>query len=137
MGSIYNDTLIAGDDGSTLDGGTGNDLLVGGFNAADDMTGGTGADIFQIFDTTTDTINDFEAGTDTLNLDTLLGATFDPNNPGTDLEIQETGLGTGVFEVLVSGTSIVELNGVNSGDFIDVIYDANMAAVQIEAVGTS
>ena len=37
----------------------------------------------------------------------------------------------------MSGTSIVELNGVNSGDFIDVIYDANMAAVQIEAVGTS
>ncbi|MCI5047010.1 MAG: M10 family metallopeptidase C-terminal domain-containing protein [Aquisalinus sp.] len=63
--------VIDGYLGYTLTGGAGNDLLISG-PGADLMTGGEGADIFQIDNLHgTDTITDFEAGIDKIDLSNM------------------------------------------------------------------
>jgi Ca2+-binding RTX toxin-like protein len=71
-GSQFNDILIGGTGNDILLGGAGNDLLVGR-KGADSLTGGAGLDTFRLGgDTKTyDSITDFLAGTDQIQLDSL------------------------------------------------------------------
>ena len=83
IGSNYNDTLRAGDQGGTLSGGGGNDTLIGaagadrltGGGGTDTLTGGAGADIFVFFASDSspavgqhDQVTDFQFGTDLIDL---------------------------------------------------------------------
>ena len=69
-GAAGNDTLNGNGGNDTVNGGAGDDAINGG-DGADTLTGGAGADTFTIATLTagTDTITDFVAGTDVLNLD--------------------------------------------------------------------
>lgn len=75
-GSINADTLIGNGGADTLNGGAGNDIITGGAGA-DTLTGGTGADTFvfthqsQSSTSAFDTITQFVAGEDRLNVSTL------------------------------------------------------------------
>ncbi|SLN61970.1 Poly(beta-D-mannuronate) C5 epimerase 4 [Pseudooctadecabacter jejudonensis] len=71
------DLLQAGSGGGTLEGGAGDDILVDGAGA-DVLFGGTGADTFVFYGDggVTDTIRDFEVGTDQINL-SFLGRAYD------------------------------------------------------------
>jgi VCBS repeat-containing protein len=83
VGSDYNDIFHAGDAGLVMDGGKGDDQLFGGAGndtliggtGNDTLSGGGGADTFvwQAGDSGTDTVADFQLGTDTLDLGALLG----------------------------------------------------------------
>jgi len=83
IGSAHDDVFHANDTGMVLNGGAGNDQLYGGSGADtlvggtgnDVLTGGAGADTFvwQAGDKGTDTVTDFQLGTDTLDLGSLLG----------------------------------------------------------------
>ena len=67
-GTAWADTLIAGAGNDTILGGAGDDMIADG-GGQDTMTGGDGADRFILeYDGETDTITDFEAGTDQLDL---------------------------------------------------------------------
>ena len=71
-GGIGDDALDGGKDDDSLDGGDGNDLLQGGFGD-DVMTGGAGADVFHIIPGNgADTITDFTAGEDLIDLSAQL-----------------------------------------------------------------
>ena len=68
VGSNLNDQVIGSDMADELAGGDGDDILFDG-NGSDIMTGGPGADLFVFAaDGLTDSILDFEAGTDRLDL---------------------------------------------------------------------
>jgi Ca2+-binding RTX toxin-like protein len=83
IGSAHDDIFHANDSGMVLNGGAGNDQLFGGSGADtliggggnDTLSGGAGADTFvwQAGDKGTDTVADFQLGTDTLDLGSLLG----------------------------------------------------------------
>lgn len=67
-GGTGNDLLTEGEGDDRLDGGAGNDTLVGG-TGQDQLTGGSGADLFVVLaDGQTDTIRDFQPGTDRIDL---------------------------------------------------------------------
>ena len=70
-GGSGNDIIDAGTGNDILEGGTGNDVL-SGEGGADTLTGGAGADIFRFASTDgeTDTVTDFEVGTDLILLAT-------------------------------------------------------------------
>ncbi|MGL0929066.1 VWA domain-containing protein, partial [Vibrio vulnificus] len=76
-GGDGNDGLRGGTGDDILDGGSGNDILIGGLGN-DILTGGEGADIFKFVDQTglrdgeRDTITDFTAGEDKIDLSDLL-----------------------------------------------------------------
>ncbi len=93
-----NDTISSGEGNDTLNGGAGDDVINGG-SGSDILTGGTGNDkfVFNEFSTTdgTDTINDFEVGTDQIVLTELLASLgYEGNNPMTDGYIQLSQSGT-------------------------------------------
>ena len=67
-GGAGDDTLFGGSGSDSLFGGEGNDVLLGG-SGNDHLHGGAGADVFSFLEGHgTDTIHDFEAGTDTIDL---------------------------------------------------------------------
>ncbi|MCF8779888.1 cadherin domain-containing protein, partial [Vibrio sp. IRLE0018] len=76
-GGVGEDTLYGGAGNDTLTGGSGNDILIGGLGD-DILTGGDGVDIFKFVDQTglrdgeRDTITDFTAGEDKIDLSDLL-----------------------------------------------------------------
>ena len=87
LGSVQEDTLLGGDgndfidsgqDFDSIDGGAGDDTLSGGFGGDDTITGGAGADHFRV-DGAFNTITDFVAGTDKLELDGRFLARTGPN----------------------------------------------------------
>lgn len=78
IGNSYNNTLTGNQGNDILDGGVGNDILIGG-TGADELHGGDGIDYFKIVAitesgltlSTQDTIDDFLAGTDKIDLSTI------------------------------------------------------------------
>lgn len=96
------DTLLGGNANDTLNGETGADTLDGG-NGADTMTGGGGADTFVInADGASDTITDFENGTDLIDIDVAFAAltitdiapgTVQITHSGEVLTVEDGGLG--------------------------------------------
>ncbi len=111
-GGDDDDVLRSGSGNDTIDGGAGNDILIGG-TGDDSLTGGTGEDLFVLRESQlTDTITDFEDGSDQIVL--LGGLEFG------DLVISSDGVDT---TIAADGTVIATLTGVSSGidenDFID------------------
>jgi Ca2+-binding RTX toxin-like protein len=110
-GENGNDTLKGGAGLDTLQGGDGKDTLIGhagqdtlnGGNGSDTMTGGSGADTFILkSDGKTDTITDFEDGTDLIDIDVAFAALTITNgvagevlitHSGETLVVQDDGLG--------------------------------------------
>lgn len=102
-GRMGNDTILGGLGNDTLDGGAGNDWLVGG-GGTDRLVGGTGNDtclggdgedifVFAKGDGT-DTISDFQDGTDKIGLAAGLSfAELNVTSAGTDTLIQVTATG--------------------------------------------
>ena len=77
VGTNTADTLTGGTANDLIEGGMGNDTLIGGAGddilrdgtGQDQLTGGAGADVFALVaDNAADTITDFQAGVDTLDL---------------------------------------------------------------------
>lgn len=107
-----NDTLLGGYGSDTLFGGTGSDKLTGGAGS-DQLTGSWGADQF-IFDTHsgTDTITDFQNGSDRI---VLNDATF------ADVSVQMQGMNTVI--TVGGGTTIILANfAQNLLDINDFIF---------------
>jgi Ca2+-binding RTX toxin-like protein len=107
------DDFIWGDDGDDIIiGGTGNDTLVG-----DNMSGGSGSDLF-VFGTGdgTDTILDFEVGSDRIGLitDELAFA---------DLTITQEGSNT-VLGVTSTGEQLAVLNGIQASTLSESSFEA-------------
>ncbi|WP_219701815.1 DUF5801 repeats-in-toxin domain-containing protein [Marinomonas lutimaris] len=77
-GGAGNDILIGGAGDDSLLGGDDNDVLIGG-SGNDTLTGGAGADLFVLNNASIDTITDFNAKDDALDLtDLLTGVAGDP-----------------------------------------------------------
>ncbi len=111
-GGEDNDVLRGGNGNDILNGGAGDDILIGGIGD-DTLTGGAGEDLFVLRESQlTDTITDFEDGSDKIVL--LGGLEFG------DLVITSDGVDT---TIAAEGTVIATLTGVSSGidanDFID------------------
>ncbi|TYL47597.1 Ig-like domain-containing protein [Marinomonas sp. IMCC 4694] len=77
------DFLLGGDGTDTLFGGDGNDVLIGG-QGQDTMTGGAGQDLFILTDDGVDTITDFNASEDALDISDLLTLPSDVNSADQD-----------------------------------------------------
>ena len=109
VGDAGDDQLNGGTDDDTLDGGTGNDTIDGGLGN-DNLVGGTGSsDTFVLRSGDgSDTISDFEIGTDTLSLKD--GLTFN------DLTVVASGANTILRETATS-QDLATLSNVNPADF--------------------
>ncbi|MBV1864707.1 MAG: fasciclin domain-containing protein [Rhodobacteraceae bacterium] len=123
IGANGNDKLYGDGDNDTLDGGSGKDILVGGSGDDrliggqhnDTLTGGSGADTFVfIADSRTDTVKDFENGTD------LLDVTVHGYTDISDLSVSQDGLN--VLIELGDGSQIIlentALAALDNADFI-------------------
>ena len=103
-----------------LDGGGGDDTLEGGIGN-DTLTGGAGHDIFQLKNTSKDTITDFSVGDDTIQLDNSVFTQL------TTTDLTETGvLNADNFKI---GTVAADAN-----DY--VIYDSSTGALFYDANGS-
>ena len=109
IGANGNDLLIGNGGTNEIDGRAGNDVLDGG--AGDDiLTGGTGRDIFVVSEGS-DTVTDFQTGTDFIDLDgtgissfsELLGAASD-TSAGTTIS-------SGNASITLQGIALAQLNG--------------------------
>lgn len=135
-GGTGNDLIFGFAGMDALVGGDGNDILVGGEDA-DTLTGGADADVFVFVDATDgsleiDTVLDYSfADGDSLDLEALLSATFDPNTPGTEITLTDNG---GSTTVSVNGTDVVILNGVSTGDTVAFTFNDEAAAFQMNLI---
>ena len=103
-----------------LDGGGGDDTLEGGIGN-DTLTGGAGHDIFQLKNSSKDTITDFSVGDDTIQLENSVFTQL------TTTDLTETGvLNTGNFKI---GEAAADAN-----DY--VIYDSDTGALYYDANGS-
>lgn len=111
VGGAGNDLLYSGRNGSTLEGGSGDDLLQASLlvGATHVLTGGTGADGFEVIDTDLPAIGhviitDFE-----LEIDTLV---LSPDPPAT------VSSGAGDLVLTLAGGDTVTLEGVSTHDWL-------------------
>ena len=144
-GEAGDDILIGGEKADDLFGGADDDILFGG-SGNDTLTGGTGADLF-ILDDTNDTITDFDASEDSLDITELLsgldgepgeGASTDAiaeflsnNVTVTDGHVKVDGSDVATF----SGTSTFDSTGdgsVNSSDSVSIIYNDQEYTINID-----
>ena len=144
-GEAGDDILIGGGGDDTLLGGADDDTLFGG-SGSDTLTGGTGSDMF-ILDDTSDTITDFDASEDSLDITELLsgldgepgeGASTDAiaeflsnNVTVTDGHVKVDGSDVATF----SGTSTFDSTGdgsVNSSDSVSIIYNDQEYTINID-----
>jgi Ca2+-binding RTX toxin-like protein len=114
-GGKGNDTLKGGGGRDTLIGHAGQDTLNGG-KGADTMTGGSGADTFVIkSDGKTDTITDFENGTDLIDIDVAYAALTITNGAAGEVLISHSG------ETLVvqdDGAGLLSAADFSAADFL-------------------
>ena len=122
LGGGGNDTLLGGDSNDTLQGGPGTDLLVGG--------SGSDLFVFKVGENGSDTIRDYQAGADVLDIsDLLTGLTVTPGNLDSYVQVDTTGdlrldlSGSGNF----SGSAIAHLDAVSSGASVTLLVDAGPA----------
>lgn len=104
IGAVYgqagDDVMIGTSHGETLDGGEGNDVLLGG--GGNTLRGGAGRDRFVYTGTGTETIGDFTGGSDRIDLSALA-----PSN----VTISGSGAATTVTAVTSGGTLVIHVNG--------------------------
>ena len=125
------ETIIGTADDDFLTGTDGDDIIIGGLGN-DTLTGGAGADTFVFSEAgpdNVDTITDFVADEDAIDLGALLDAALiDENNIGDYVRIQENG-SDGVLQVDTTGTGenwvdVANLNGHGTpGTVIDIKLD--------------
>ena len=147
-GGSGNDILVGGNDegfkwfgqwygGDKLDGGDGNDILVGG-KGHNTLTGGQGSDLFVLSDNSTNTITDFNAGDDALDVSELLKEDVnDDISQFLDNAIHITNDGHNNLEITVDGHShlSVSLDGLhsNSVDTVSVLFDNQIYKVNVDS----
>jgi VCBS repeat-containing protein len=148
IGSDYNDIFHAGDSGLVMNGGKGDDQLFGGKGADtliggaghDTLTGGAGADTFvwQAGDAGTDTVSDFQLGTDTLDLGALLGDAAKGSLEDL-LSFKVTGSGSNLVSTIDISTTAggapvqsIDLQHVNVAQAYNVSTDANGMVVGLQ-----
>jgi len=124
-GNLDDDILIGGTGADTLNGGNGNDNLTGdngadtlfGGDGNDFLTGGNGVDTFvftQTSSTSFDVIEDFENGTDRIDVSDLAGD-FD------DLNIVDNGGNVAIFfsaDQAVTFINLTDVDDLTADDFI-------------------
>lgn len=125
------ETIIGPDDDDFLTGTDGDDIIIGGLGN-DVLTGGAGADTFVFSEAgldNVDTITDFVADEDAIDLGALLDAALiNENNIGDYVRIQDTGADA-LLQVDTTGTGsnwvdVANLNGHNNpGTVIDIKID--------------
>ncbi|MCZ4373468.1 Ig-like domain-containing protein, partial [Vibrio diazotrophicus] len=142
-GGSGNDILVGGNDdgwwygGDELYGGDGNDVLIGG-TGHNTLTGGEGSDLFVLSDNSSNTITDFNAGDDALDVSELLKDDVN-DDIGQYLNdaIHITNDGHNNLEVTVDGHSSlsVSLDGLNSNsvDTISVLFDSQIYKVNVDS----
>ncbi len=109
IGGAGNDYLWNGGGVDSVQGGAGSDTMWGG--GGDDMlSGGAGADLFAFAATNgTDTITDFDAGEDTLNLEEAAFATFDAFLAAASESGGNTTISFGETTIILQGVSLSDL----------------------------
>lgn len=122
LGGGGNDTLLGGDSNDTLQGDAGSDLLVGG--------SGSDLFIFKVGESGSDTVQDYQAGEDVLDIsDLLAGVDVNTGNLYSFVQVDTTGdlrldlSGNGDF----SGSTIAHLDGISSGTSVTLLVDAGPA----------
>jgi len=119
-GNDLNNVLTGNKGANVLDGGGGNDTLEGGIGN-DTLTGGAGHDIFQLKNSSKDTITDFSVLDDTIQLENSVFTQL------TTTDLTETGvLNAGNFKI---GAAAADANNC-------VIYDSNTGALFYDANGS-
>lgn len=123
-GNVGDDSLFGGRGNDTINGGNGDDTIVGGMGA-DSLTGGAGADTFVFtamsdsFVGNGDTITDFDAGVDKINLSvfgiTSGDVTLNASGGNTTVLIDINGDNINDMEIAITGTELA-----NTNDFIFV-----------------
>ncbi|WP_158637945.1 M10 family metallopeptidase C-terminal domain-containing protein [Sphingomonas ginsenosidivorax] len=120
VGGLGNDQLFGGQGNDTLDGGDGNDVIQGGVGV-DVLTGGIGSDIFRYItaaDSTaaaSDTILDFQSGTDKIDLAAINTSAADrvaisTSGSTTFVTMDLGGDGSVDLSIQVSGANAVSAN---------------------------
>ena len=129
-GGIGQDTIEGGVDADNLSGGDGADTLIGG-QGADSLIGGAGADSFKLTADdlgTTDTVTDFENGTDLLDVsDILAGLITDSDSFDEYFELVEEG-----SDLRITIDSNGESDDSNGGGDIYEILLINIKANEID-----
>jgi len=131
-GNALNNVLIGNKGANELKGGAGNDILEGGIGN-DTLTGGIGHDIFQLKNSSQDTITDFLVGDDTIQLENSVFTRL------TTTDLTETGvLNAGNFNI---GAAAADVNDyvIYNSDTGALFYDTNGSdsggATQIALLG--
>ncbi|NBN77628.1 DUF4214 domain-containing protein [Microvirga tunisiensis] len=127
-GGAGKDTILGGNGNDTIEGGDGNDTITGGVGA-DTLTGGAGADTFT-FTTlahslvaAADSIKDFVAGTDKIDVTTvpaavLQGAAYTAAGTGTLATDIATALTAGGGTLAANGAAVVTITGTGAGTYL-------------------
>jgi VCBS repeat-containing protein len=132
-----NDRLLGLEGNDTLEGGDGADVLAGG-PGFDTLTGGAQADTFMMSDFDgIDTITDFMAGEDTLDISALLQAYFASADKADFASLRQDG-GNTIVSVDADGAGeaadfvdVAVLTGVGVGAAIDIVFDSAPGAGEI------
>lgn len=136
-GGSGNDTINGGSGNDTLIGGVGNDSLIGGLGN-DVLTGGAGADFF-VFNTAPnassnrDTISDFVAGLDKIQLSKAIYTRLGPTGP---LSANEFYAAAGAVRGIDALDRIV-YNTTTGALYYDADGSGTAAAIQIALIGVS
>jgi Ca2+-binding RTX toxin-like protein len=140
--TTFGETILGTDGNDFLVGTDGDDIIIGGLGN-DTLTGGAGADTFVFSEAgpdNADTITDFVAGEDTIDLGALLDAALiDANNVGDYVRVQDTGADA-LLQVNTAGTGdnwvdVATLTGHgNPGTVIDLKIDDEHHTVQIPTI---
>ncbi|WP_137169966.1 S-layer family protein [Marinomonas sp. FW-1] len=143
-GGKGNDILFGGTGNDTLYGGDGDDVLIGG-PGQDVMTGGAGKDLFILTNDSVDTITDFNAKEDALDISDLLTLPEDVNSADEDAVTAYLNAHVEIKggEMKIDGEKAVNfgsdskfdsngVDGVTTADSIKVIYNDQEYNINID-----